>query len=265
MADHLTEEEQIESLKRWWQENGRGIVTGVALALAGYFGFQWWQGAEREKAEASSDLYQGFIEAVNANEGQPNNKQLTTAKSLAQQLKEEYASRIYASQAALRLAALAANENDLESATKELQWVLDNTSEESLKLLASRRLATALAARGKPDEALQLLQGDVPAAFAALFAETRGDILLQKGDKAAAHAAYQQALAELPLEQAGGAQLLRLKAESLAPAASDDSAEEDAAPEQGAAEQATPEQAEAPEAAPEQTEATDSAQESDEQ
>lgn len=227
MADHLTEEEQIETIKRWWQENGRGIVTGVVLALAGYFGFQWWQGAEREKAEASSDLYQGFIEAVSANEGQPDNKQLTTAKSLAQQLKEEFSGRIYASQAALRLAALAASDNDLEAAASELRWVRDNTSEESLKLLATRRLASVLAARGQPDEALKLLEGNVPAAFAALFAETRGDILLKKGDEAAAHEAYQQALAQLPAEQAGGAQLLRLKAESVAPAATDESAAED--------------------------------------
>lgn len=245
MADHLTEEEQIESLKRWWAENGRGIISGVVLALAAYFGFQWWQGAEREKAEASSDLYQGFVEAVSANEGQPDNKQLTTARSLAQQLKEEYASRIYASQAALRLAALAADGNDLETAEQELQWVLANGGEESLKLVATRRLAAVLAARGKPDEALKLLEGKVPAAFEALFAETRGDILLLKGDEAAAHEAYQEALAKLSAEQAGGAQLLRLKAEGVAPAQQKDSAAAEpvqAAPAQEAPAQEAPAQ-----------------------
>lgn len=218
MADHITEEEQIESLKRWWAENGRGIVTGIVLALAGYFGFQWWQTAERDKAEAASNLYQGFVEAVSANEGKPDNKQLTTAKSLAQQLKDEFAARIYASQAALRLAALAAQDNDMEVASKELQWVLDNASETSLQLLAKRRLAAVKAARGEPDEALKLLEGDVPPSFAALYAETRGDILLQKGDEKAAHEAYQQAIAQLLPEQASGAQLLRLKAEAVAPA-----------------------------------------------
>ena len=226
MADHITEEEQIETLKRWWAENGKGIVTGVVLALAGYFGFQFWQNAEREKAEAASNLYQGFVEAVSANEGNPDNKQLTTARSLAQQLKDEFAGRIYASQASLRLAALAAAGNDLEAAAQHLQWVLDNSPEESLKLLATRRLAAVLAARGKPDEALQLLEGDVPPSFAALYAETRGDILLQKGDEEAAHAAYQMAIAQLLPEQASSAQVLRLKAESLAPAADGESAED---------------------------------------
>lgn len=218
MADHITEQEQIETLKRWWAENGKGIVTGVVLALAGYFGYQWWQNAERAKAEEASNLYQNFVEAVSANDGQPDNKQLTTAKSVAQQLKTDFPSRIYASQASLRLAAMAADGNDLEVAEKELQWVLDNTGETTLELLAKRRLAAVKAARGKPDEALKLLEGDVPPSFAALFAETRGDILLQKGEDEGAHTAYQQALAQLLPEQQGSRRLLEMKAESLAPA-----------------------------------------------
>lgn len=229
MADHITEEEQIETLKRWWAENGKGIVTGVVLALAGYFGYQWWQTSERDKAEAASNLYQSFVEAVSANEGQPDNKQLTTAKSVARQLKDEFGGRIYASQAALRLAAIATADNDLEAATKQLQWVLDNASEPSMELLAKRRLAAVKAARGEPDEALALLEGDIPPAFAALYAETRGDILLQKGDEAAAHSAYQQALAQLlPEQQANSARLLRMKAESLAAAEDSEAANEDA-------------------------------------
>ncbi|MCW8125330.1 YfgM family protein [Microbulbifer halophilus] len=232
MADHITEEEQIETLKRWWAENGTGIVTGVVLALAGYFGYQWWQTSERDKAEAASNLYQSFVEAVSANEGQPDNKQLTTAKSVARQLKDEFGKRIYASQAALRLAAIAAGNNDLEAAAKQLQWVLDNASEPSMELLAKRRLAAVKAARGEPDEALALLEGEVPPAFAALYAETRGDILLQKGDEAGAHSAYQQALAQLLPDQANSARLLRMKSESLAPAEEEAAAEDSAGPAQ---------------------------------
>ncbi|WP_226702288.1 YfgM family protein [Microbulbifer elongatus] len=229
MADHLTEEEQIESLKRWWKENGTGIVTGVALALAGYFGWQWWQGKERSDAEAASNVYQGFVEAISANEGQPDNKQLTTAQSLARELKDDFAGRIYAAQASLQLAGLAAQKNDLETAAKELQWVLENSDDEALQLVAKRRLAAVKAARGETKEALELVQGDVPPAFAALFAETRGDILVQQGDKEGARAAYQQARAQLLPEQAAGSRLLDLKIENLgeAPQVESDSASED--------------------------------------
>ncbi|MFI2811596.1 MULTISPECIES: tetratricopeptide repeat protein [Microbulbifer] len=229
MADHITEEEQIESLKRWWAENGKGIVTGVVLALAGYFGYQFWQSNERTTAEEASNLYQSFLQAATANDGNPDNKQLTTARSLGRQLQDEFGNRIYASQAALHLAAIAAQGNDLEAAEKQLQWVLDNTPDTSLELVAKRRLAAVKAARGTPDEAMKLLEGKVPEAFAALYAETRGDILLQQGDEAGAKAAYESALAQLLPEQASSAQLLRLKADSIGAAAPAETAEDDAA------------------------------------
>ncbi|WP_043317343.1 tetratricopeptide repeat protein [Microbulbifer sp. HZ11] len=228
MADHLTEEEQIESIKRWWKENGTGIVTGVVLALASYFGWQWWQGKERSEAEAASNVYQSFVDAVSANEGKPDNKQLTTAQSLARELKDDYAKRIYAAQASLELAALAARENDLETAAKELQWALDNTNDEALKLLAKRRLAAVKAARGETKEALKLLEGEVPPAFASLYAETRGDILVQQGDKDAARTAYQEARAQILPEQAANSRLLDLKIESLGEAPQSDSQTDDA-------------------------------------
>ncbi|WP_226662656.1 YfgM family protein [Microbulbifer aggregans] len=226
MADHLTEEEQIESIKRWWKENGTGIVSGVVLALAAYFGWQWWQGKARGDAEAASNVYQSFVEAVSANEGKPDNKQLTTAQSLARELKDDYAKRIYAAQASLRLAALAAEKNDLETAAKELQWVIDNTGDDALKYVATRRLAAVKAARGEEKEALALLSGKVPSEFAALYAETRGDILVQQGDKEAARKAYIEARTQLLPEQASAGQLLALKLESLGGAAEEESAKE---------------------------------------
>lgn len=219
MADHLTEQEQIESIKRWWADNGRGIITGIVLALAGYFGYQWWQTDQRTQAENASNLYQTFVEAVTANGGQPNDKQLTTAKSLAKQLKEEYGKHIYASQAALRMAALNVKENNLEAAAEQLQWALDNVEQDALKFLAQRRLAAVIAAQGQYEEALTALNntasGPIPSAFAALFAETRGDILLQQGDENAARNAYEQAKAQLLPEQANISQLLDMKLSSI--------------------------------------------------
>ena len=36
MAQHLTEEEQIEALKRWWKENWLSIVLPIVVAVVGY-------------------------------------------------------------------------------------------------------------------------------------------------------------------------------------------------------------------------------------
>ena len=43
MADHLSEEEQIEAFKRWWAENGLQMIAAVVLIVGGYFGWQFWQ------------------------------------------------------------------------------------------------------------------------------------------------------------------------------------------------------------------------------
>ncbi len=43
MAEHLSEEEQLEALKRWLSENGTSTVVGVVLAISGYLGWGFWQ------------------------------------------------------------------------------------------------------------------------------------------------------------------------------------------------------------------------------
>ena len=40
MADHLTEEEQIEALKAWWAENGVKTLVSIVLIVGGYFSYQ---------------------------------------------------------------------------------------------------------------------------------------------------------------------------------------------------------------------------------
>ena len=41
MADHMQDEADLEALKRWWDENGKGIVAAVVVAVLGTVG---WQG-----------------------------------------------------------------------------------------------------------------------------------------------------------------------------------------------------------------------------
>jgi predicted negative regulator of RcsB-dependent stress response len=53
VADHITEEEQIEALKRWWEENGKQTLLGIALIVGGYFGWQAWTDHGVEQASAA--------------------------------------------------------------------------------------------------------------------------------------------------------------------------------------------------------------------
>jgi predicted negative regulator of RcsB-dependent stress response len=37
---YTTEDQQVEALKRWWKENAKSILLGVALGLAAVFGWR---------------------------------------------------------------------------------------------------------------------------------------------------------------------------------------------------------------------------------
>ena len=57
MADHIQDEEQVEALKRWGDENGRSTLIAVGLAVAGTVGWQQYQQWDAGQAAAASDQY----------------------------------------------------------------------------------------------------------------------------------------------------------------------------------------------------------------
>lgn len=216
MAEHLTEEEQIEALKRWWAENGTSTVVGVVLAVSGYFGWEFWKDSQQESAEAASASYQTLMDAVVVEPGQLlSEEKSTTANHLADELKSQHASSLYASQAALFKAKLAVEAQDLKTAAAELQWVIDRNVEPALTLLTRSRLARVQIDLGEYEQALATVTDANSGSFKALFAEIRGDILLAQEKTSEARAAYQLALDNLITEQASRRPLLEIKISDL--------------------------------------------------
>ena len=64
MEVYKTEDEQIEAIKKWWQENGKAIVFGVVIGLSAIFGWRSWQTHIIQQTEAASGLYQQLVSAV---------------------------------------------------------------------------------------------------------------------------------------------------------------------------------------------------------
>lgn len=216
MSAHLTEEEQLEALKRWWNENGKSTIVGVAVVVAGYFGYQGWQTNQQAQAEMASAQYQDILEAVQVAPGQAlSEEKRATVVHLSEGLKSDHGSSLYASQAALFLAKLAVEQNDLDRAAAELQWVLEQDVDSSISKITSNRLARVLLAQQKYDEALQQVSSDDAGSFASLFAETRGDILLAQGDVKMARAAYELAQQTMAEADSSRAALLSMKLDDL--------------------------------------------------
>ncbi|MCK9469006.1 MAG: tetratricopeptide repeat protein [Porticoccaceae bacterium] len=223
MAEHLNDEEQLETLKRWWRQNGVPILSAVVLVGGGWFGWQFWQDSRTENAAEASLLYANMLQQLAAYEEAGAEDGSRVAAS-AQTLKDLHAKSQYGRYAGLVLARLAVDDGDLDDAAGQLRWVVDSARDPGLEHLATLRLARVEAARGNDDEALSLLQASVPAPLVSLYAELEGDLHLRRGDHTAASAAYRRALDNLAPADTSARPLLELK---LSQAALDD-AEEDA-------------------------------------
>ena len=191
MAELRTDEEQVQALKQWWDENGKSLLLGVAVALAAVFGWKGWQQQEAVKTENASILYQNMLDAVVGAIGpRQDEAQSATANHLAEQLKSDYTESSYAKYAAMIMARVAVDKDDLPLALQQLDWVLANQPTESMFVMASMRKARIIAAQGDVDKALGLL-GSVPAnAHKASLEELKGDLYLQAGDVDKARSAY---------------------------------------------------------------------------
>lgn len=192
MEQYRSEEEQVEALRRWWNENGRSTVAAVVIALTAGFGWQAWKGHQQGQQENASDLYQAMLQQLGGSETAA--PQRDAAIGLAGQLKADYSGSTYAQFAALHLARLAVNGGDLTEAEAQLRWVLGKAEKGSdTEQVAQLRLARVLAARGEGEQALAILAQAGEGPYEASFAMARGDILFGLGREDEALEAYSKA------------------------------------------------------------------------
>ncbi len=216
MAELRTEEEQLQALKAWWQENGKSLVLGVGLAIALVLGWQGWQARQQQQAATASALYQNLTEAaqlqlMNTEE----DAQYATAQHLAEQLKTDFADTTYARYAGLVLAAMHVQQEAYAQARSELEWVLSASEElDSIKRVATLRKASLMQQLGEAEAAVSLVQGLDAGTFEAEKQELLGDLYLSLGQQEQARSAYDAAL----LAAGGEARkpLLKIKRDDLA-------------------------------------------------
>jgi predicted negative regulator of RcsB-dependent stress response len=218
VESYSTEEEQVEALKKWWQENGKSIFVAIAVALAASFGWQSWQEHTATQAESASAVYQDMLEAVNVMTAQPAGpNEAATVRHLAGTLKNDYSGSSYAQFAALHLAKMAVAEDDLQAAEEELRWVLTANPPVEVAQLTRLRLARVKAAQGDAEAALAMLDTDDVGSYAGSYAEAKGDVYLQLGQADQARTAYREASGLALLDGATASRSLQLKLESLNP------------------------------------------------
>ena len=191
-----TEEEQIAAFRQWFKESGRSLLIGAGIAVAIIAAYRFWQYDDLKTRTQASDIFQSLVVEMVA---QPDigNIDLAPAKLLT----EQYGDTRYGEFAYLFLARKAAQADDFSAAAQQLNLVLAQNPDEPIASLARYRLASALFAEEKADEALVELAEPIVAQFDFLKQELRGDIFYSKKDYAQASAAYE--LAKTAAAQAG--------------------------------------------------------------
>ncbi|MYM85658.1 tetratricopeptide repeat protein [Rugamonas sp. FT82W] len=215
MAYDLEEQEQIATLKAWWDKYGNLTSWVLIAGLAAYSGFTGWNYYQRNQAAQASALYDELQSAVDAKD---NAKVLRAAGDM----ETKFGSTAYASMSALVAAKSSFEANDVKSAKAQLQWAAEHGGDE-FKAVAKVRLAGLLLDEKAYDEALKVLAGEVAPQFAGSVADRKGDVLAAQNKLTEARAAYQAAL-EATDKKNPGRQLIQLKLEAIGgsvPAAKD--------------------------------------------
>ena len=205
MEIYSSEEQQVEAIKRFWDQYGKAILGGVVLGLAVLYGFRFYQGQQRANAEQASVQFSQLIEQRSDNASEDWLAQ-------AQGFIDGSSKDAYAVMAALLAAKDAVTLKQYDKAEAQLNWVLAQAKEPAVLALTQLRLARLQREQGKLDAALTTLSSAVPKGFIAMQAELKGDVLVQAERLAEAKAAYQ-----LALDNAGqNTQLLQVKLDDLA-------------------------------------------------
>jgi len=178
------EEESIEALKKWWDENGKPLATAAVFVLAGYGGWFFWQNGQIAASDAASDVYEEILVLALTEPGTPvSDEESARILDLSRELMQAHRDTVYARYGALFSAQQHVVNADLDAAEESLRWILENPrsglfdeEDEGLVLTATLRLGRILLSKGEAENALTIVNNVDPKAFEAGFSELRGDI-----------------------------------------------------------------------------------------
>ena len=202
MTELKTDQEKAEEIKKWWKENGTSVIAGVALAIAGIFGWQQWQSQQKSSSEEASALYAKASKKLDQ-------ESLST-------LRRDHSSSPYATLSALATAKHAADKGDDALAITELNWVTNNTADQNLKEIAQIRLIRLHLSLKQPEKAAAQLSNTFSKAYTSLVDELKGDLLaLQNKPKEAAKAYQKAILSNSNIPNATPPRYLKMKLDNL--------------------------------------------------
>jgi predicted negative regulator of RcsB-dependent stress response len=189
-AYDLEEQERIDALKDWWAKWGIFVYAAIGAFLVGVLSVQGWRYYQTSQGEQAELLFKSVQKTQQEAAASKESKKLSDAASA---IAEKFPNAFYASEAQLMAAKASFEANDLATAKKHLQWVVDKGPAVHSGV-ARIRLASVLLEEKKFDEALKVLDLVKDEAFVSMASDLRGDVFISQGRRDEARAAYQIAV-----------------------------------------------------------------------
>jgi predicted negative regulator of RcsB-dependent stress response len=205
--EYLTDDEQLEAVKRAISEYAPWLIGGAVIGAALFFGYRHYQSSTTERGLKAAAEWSAMSDALQANNRD-------RSRQIADGIIKDYAESPYADQARLTIARLYVEGGRLDEAIAPLTQVMNDSKDTELRQVARLRLARVLTDQGKADAALKTLADGTPGAFAGPYHEVRGDAYYAKKDVAGALAEYKAAMGAADASGVNAA-LLELKIQDL--------------------------------------------------
>ena len=195
-----SEEEQVDKLKKWWDSNGKQIIAGAVLGLAGIFGWNYYVDYQDSQALNARALYLSYA-SDSANVG------------AYDKLIKEHSSSSYADQATLLMAKYLFEAENYSLALDALKPLMSRENS-VIASTAALRSASLYLELGQHQEALAVLNMDNAYEFSGLFYNLAGDVYLDLGNNEEARNSYALAIENIT-DNSSLSQLIQIKLDDL--------------------------------------------------
>ena len=190
MSIYMTEDEQLDAIKRWWKRYNGVVTVAISVVLLVISGFKYWNFHQEKITQQASGTYERMMVAFS-------NEDNKAVRGYANQLVTDYGKTVYADAARLTLAKHYVVREQFDKARDELSYVALHTKMPALKYIAKLRLARLWLQQNEHVKALHQLETIQDPTYAAIVNELKGDIYAAQGQNKKAVSFYRHALKEV--------------------------------------------------------------------
>ena len=193
MNINSSEEQIVEEFKKWWTQFGNHIIIFLIIVVVGFGGFRYWDTMQSNEAKDASVSFESVLELLNKGER-------GKAKSLIENIKQDFPNLAYTQLAMLLEAHILVTENNYKDAEKILLEVISTDPIKGLAEIAASRLARIYLAQKEPDKAMKVIsKKSIDNHQGGSLWELQADIAAAMGDHEKALKLYDKALEQSQL------------------------------------------------------------------